>query len=144
MEAFGACAGAAVMSDDPAGKMAECDEKYDVTVCDSACGCKLFNLRLFASLVLLHPYTATSSTISPCVTHSLLSCHVLLFPSHVLLHPPTPTSSTIFVPCNFPQTVLRPTETDQSQIYPKILLCFDSHLLVNISRCSSQHLSHAV
>ncbi len=43
--------------------------------------------------------------------------------------------------CNFPQTVLRPTETDQSQIYPKILLCFDSHLLVNVSRCSSQHLS---
>ncbi len=41
--------------------------------------------------------------------------------------------------CNFPQTVLRPTETDQ--IYPKPLLCFDSHLLVNISRCSSQHLS---
>ncbi len=43
--------------------------------------------------------------------------------------------------CNFPQTVLRPTETDQSQIYPKLLLCLDSHLLVNISRCSSQHLS---
>ncbi len=45
--------------------------------------------------------------------------------------------------CNFPQTVLRPTETDQSQIYPKTLylLCFDSHVLVNISRCSSQHLS---
>ncbi len=43
--------------------------------------------------------------------------------------------------CNFPQTVLRPIETDQSQIYPKPLLCFDSHLLVNISRCSSQHLS---
>ena len=43
--------------------------------------------------------------------------------------------------CNFPQTVLRRTETDQSQIYPKPLLCFDSHLLVNISRCSSQHLS---
>ncbi len=43
--------------------------------------------------------------------------------------------------CNFPQTVLRPTETDQSQIYPKLFLCFDSHLLVNISRCSSQHLS---
>ncbi len=43
--------------------------------------------------------------------------------------------------CNFPQTVLRPIETDQSQIYPKCLLCFDSHLLVNISRCSSQHLS---
>ncbi len=43
--------------------------------------------------------------------------------------------------CNFPQTVLRPTETDQSQISPKHLLCFDSHLLVNISRCSSQHLS---
>ncbi len=43
--------------------------------------------------------------------------------------------------CNFPQTVLRPTETDQSQIYPKLLLYFDSHLLVNISRCSSQHLS---
>ncbi len=43
--------------------------------------------------------------------------------------------------CNFPQTVLRPTETNESQIYPKILLCFDSHLLVNISRCSSQHLS---
>ncbi len=32
-------------------------------------------------------------------------------------------------------------ETDQSQIYPKLLLCFDSHLLVNTSRCSSQHLS---
>ncbi len=43
--------------------------------------------------------------------------------------------------CNFPQTVLRPTETDQSQIYPKLLLCFHSHLLVNISRCSSLHLS---
>ncbi len=43
--------------------------------------------------------------------------------------------------CNFPKTVLRPTETDQSQIYPKPLLCFDSLLLVNISRCSSQHLS---
>ncbi len=43
--------------------------------------------------------------------------------------------------CNFPQTVLRLTETDQSQIYPKILLCFGFHLLVNISRCSSQHLS---
>ncbi len=43
--------------------------------------------------------------------------------------------------CNFPQTILRPTETDQSQIYPKLLLCFDSHLQVNISRCSSQHLS---
>ncbi len=43
--------------------------------------------------------------------------------------------------CIFPQTVLRPTETDQSQIYPRILLCFDCHLLVNISRCSSQHLS---
>ncbi len=43
--------------------------------------------------------------------------------------------------CNFPQTVLRPIETDQLQIYPKPLLCFDSHLLVNISRCSSQHLS---
>ncbi len=36
---------------------------------------------------------------------------------------------------------LRLIETDQSQIYPKPLLCFDSHLLVNISRCSSQHLS---
>ncbi len=43
--------------------------------------------------------------------------------------------------CNFPQTVLRPIETYQSQIYPKPLLCFDSHLLVNISKCSSQHLS---
>ncbi len=43
--------------------------------------------------------------------------------------------------CNFPQTVLRPTETNQSQIYPKPLLCFDYHLLLNISRCSSQHLS---
>ncbi len=43
--------------------------------------------------------------------------------------------------CNFPQTVLRPIETDQSQIYPKPSLCFDSHLLVNISRFSSQHLS---
>ncbi len=43
--------------------------------------------------------------------------------------------------CNFPQTVLRPIETDQYQIYPKLLLCLDSHLLVNISRCSSQHLS---
>ncbi len=42
--------------------------------------------------------------------------------------------------CNFPQTALRPTEIVQSQIYPKILLCFDSHLLANISRCSSQHL----
>ncbi len=39
------------------------------------------------------------------------------------------------------KTVLRPIETDQSQIYPKPLLCFDSHLLVNISRCSSQYLS---
>ncbi len=43
--------------------------------------------------------------------------------------------------CNFPQTVLRPIETTQSQIYPKPFICFDSHLLVNISRCSSQHLS---
>ncbi len=32
-------------------------------------------------------------------------------------------------------------ETDQSQIYPKLLLCFDSHLLVNTSRCSRKHLS---
>ena len=30
-------------------------------------------------------------------------------------------------------------ETTQSQIYPKPLLCFDSHLLVSTSRCSSQH-----
>ncbi len=43
--------------------------------------------------------------------------------------------------CKFPQTVLRLINTDQSQIYPKPLLCFDSHILVNISRCSSQHLS---
>ena len=28
--------------------------------------------------------------------------------------------------CNFPQTVLRPIETDQSKIYPKTFLCFDS------------------
>ena len=40
MEDFGLCAGAAVMSDNPGDKMAECDEKYDVTVCDSLCGCK--------------------------------------------------------------------------------------------------------
>ncbi len=45
--------------------------------------------------------------------------------------------------CNFPQTVLRLTETDEFQIYPKILLCFDFHLLVNISRCST-HMLRAV
>ncbi len=36
--------------------------------------------------------------------------------------------------CNFP-------ETCQSQIYTNLLLCFDSHLLVNTSRYSSQQLS---
>ena len=37
--------------------------------------------------------------------------------------------------CNFPETVLRPTSP---RFTPKLLVCFDSHFLVNTSRYSSQ------
>ncbi len=56
MEAFGMCAAGAAMSEDPAAKMAECDAQYDVTVCDSACGCKLFIPILFPCLIQLHQH----------------------------------------------------------------------------------------
>ena len=40
--------------------------------------------------------------------------------------------------CNFPQTILRPMSL---RFTPKHLPCFDSHFLVNTSRCSIQQLS---
>ncbi len=67
----------------------------------------------------------------------LVWCPNADFPVQVEVPETNPTWHGADFTCNFPQTDLRP----MSEIYPQTLACFDSHFLVNASRCFSQYLS---